>query len=380
MIYFLSALALAGEPDSTAKETNAETSDSTQSAPLEPVTQPEESPQELQPISVELVLQNGMVLRGTVPMNELITWSAGTDITFTPTGGQPSVITGDKIANVKTLSAPTQTQPEKQKEQEGTKYLSPKGYSYINPAASRYLYAPSSISLQKDQWYVSQKLLFTSAVYGLTDNITVVAGTFSVFPPLLSILGTKISIPITEKISASAGTELFIIGLDSTIPLAIGFGALTFGDTDRHLTIASGYLHDDNMAFLDSKSGVPIMVAGHYRFTNRTAVVTENWVLMDVGVNDGESQFVGLLNSLAIRVIGKRDQSRNKSSLAMTSEGYPRLTWDIGLIVLTNNQSFSQYSAVENTEIRSDFRQLSGIGPLPWVDVAWHFGPARKDK
>ena len=58
MIYFLSALALAGEPDSTAKETNAETSDSTQSAPLEPVTQPEESPQELQPISVELVLQN----------------------------------------------------------------------------------------------------------------------------------------------------------------------------------------------------------------------------------------------------------------------------------------------------------------------------------
>ena len=66
------------------------------------------------------------------------------------------------------------------------------GFSFANPAASRYLYAPSSIGLQAGQGYVSQKLLFTSGVYALTDNATILVGTLVPFP-LVSVLGGKVS-------------------------------------------------------------------------------------------------------------------------------------------------------------------------------------------
>ena len=124
-----------------------------------------------QPIAVRLVLVNGLQLVGTIPMHELLSWSPGTAVNFTPEGGARSLIAGDRITKVEQLAAnktsPVTAEPNatSQTTPTGTApqaYTSPRGFQYINPAASRYLYAPSSISLQKGQGYVSQKLLFTS--------------------------------------------------------------------------------------------------------------------------------------------------------------------------------------------------------------------------
>ena len=74
--------------------------------------------------------------------------------------------------------------------------------------------------MQAGQGYVSQKLLFTTGVYAPTDNVTLLIGTFTPFPPLMTVAGAKVGYKVADKWHVSA-EERFFFGF----PLRCALGA-----------------------------------------------------------------------------------------------------------------------------------------------------------
>ena len=148
--------------------------------------------------------------------------------------------------------------------------------------------------------------------------------------------------------------------------------------------LPSGYLN------FDGDHEIPIVLAAHHRISDRLAFVTENWLIIDPGneyeryksssvtTTGGATQttettktrmsavgpLAGLLSG-SVRFIGQRDWEPQTVARGQTTSGYPKSTVDVGLIVgvLRDDPSRLEYNV---------------IGPIPWVDWSWHFGPARR--
>ena len=362
-------------------------------------------------VSVQIQLHNGVVLTGHVPLQQLVLWSpTSIDVLQFSMNGQTVELQSNQIASIQQIEIPTDrleitapvtesspvidvgTKPvvESEVSDEYVKgsesmNLNPNGFSFANPAASRYLYAPSSIGLQAGQGYVSQKLLFTSGVYALTDNATMLVGTLVPFP-LVSVLGAKVSKTLEPDLHVSAGVESFFLpfsGLTGdggiSVPVTIGYAGVTKGDLDSHISVSTGVIYET--IFSNGNFVYPIMVAGHHRMSDRLAIVSENWMMLNTDkIQDGLSPYLASINSVAFRLIGQRDANMQIFGQLISDNGYPRYTWDIGLIVLNGAQSESLIDPITGETYYSKYSSSYGIGPLPWVDYTWHFGPARTEQ
>ncbi len=360
--------------------------------------QPTEAPLSMLP--VQMTLANGIVLTGSVEFQQLLIWTPqSTDsIRFYMDSGGVQEIANQSITSIVqiTQGPEVQTEPETVTEvvdpvedeeaivDEEPEFAPSVGnFSFQNPAASRYLYAPSSIPLQQGQGYVSQKLLFTSGVLGVTDNVTLLVGTTVPFP-LVSIVGGKYAKQINEKWHVGGGAEVFFLPFAGafdddtpTAPLSIGFVSATYGDLNSHVTVATGVAYEQ--VFSNGSISHPVMVAGHKRLSDRLAVVTENWLLLNLDIMaDGRSPFTASINSLAFRFIGNRSESYQWFGQSIASQGYPRATWDFGLVFLNAVDSATLYDPVLDTTHYSLYSEGFTFGPIPWVDYTWHFGPARR--
>lgn len=327
-------------------------------------------------VEILVTLNNGIEFKGSAPLNEVFSWAKGKDIHFTPSneGSEMTVLSGDVIASIRT---PSQAASSPSEVNQGPPIpKSPKGFNYPNPAASRYLYAPSTIGLQKGQGYISQKLLFTAAAYAPHDRVTLLLGTFTFFPPALTVFGAKYNQQITDNFSIGAGGEAFIIGFDTDdrIPVAVGFVGGTWGDTDRNITVSSGIVRDNNMISTDG-SIIPLMVGAQNRFNDRFSLVTENWVFLEP---EGSPVYMAGIGSIALRILGKRDSALRIRASGLTVDGYPRSTWDIGLIGVSYLERDTIYDEQLGEDVFSDYTSYSVFGPFPWVDYSWHFGPVRR--
>jgi len=314
---------------------------------------------------IDVTLTNGIVVSGWSPQSEVLGWATGQALTFTPHGGDITQLDGGTIASIAQSTPPEPLRvvlaERVVEEQPVDDYASPEGFSFPNPATSRYLYAPSSIPLKKGQGYLSQKYgIFSSVAYAPDDNFTLLFGTLTFFPPAMTIFGGKSGWKVSDNVHVSVGGEIFVFPIDATIIASIGFGAVTFGNEDKHLTIATGAAGGD----IVDGWGLPLMVAGQWRVSDGVAMVTENWALFDgnaISDNELSDLHVANIHSFAVRLVGRRDNSYGQSRGLRTSEGFPRTTWDLGLIMLM--------SGVDGGDV--DF-----IGPLPWIDWTWHFGPS----
>ena len=356
---------------------------------------PSEATGEAQPttlVVVTLRLNNGVSMRGTMPTEALLYWTSGADVKLTLEEGNTVTIPGATIASIQAGSATPSEMPAQRVEKppEVATANDDGEFSYPNAAATRYLYAPSAIPMQKGQGYISQKLVITSVAYALTDNMSFVLGTFPFFPPALTIAGLKTAFPVGENVHIGFGGETFLTNaLESgTESLAsVVFGNVTFGDLDSHVTFASGYMN------FDGQDNIPVVIAGHHRINDRIGFVTENWLLVDMGnpfervrtretstVSEGvrTTTRVTTIKSLmsnvgplagivsgSVRFIGKRDWQTQLALSNQTADGYPKSTVDVGLIGFI-------YREQPN---KSDYEL---IFPMPWVDWSWHFGPARR--
>ncbi len=143
---------LGGVPAALAQEVGPDpTSESPAKTAVETAPEAEsERDAQVQAVDISVQLTNGMTLKGTAPLNEVMVWSKGSPLHFTPAGGVEVVLGAEKIlqifqgeAPVAAPVAPTaQEEAQAEMAKEWEDFVSPGGFGYPNPAASRYLYAP----------------------------------------------------------------------------------------------------------------------------------------------------------------------------------------------------------------------------------------------
>jgi hypothetical protein len=205
--------------------------------------------------------------------------------------------------------------------------------------------------MRQGQAYISQKYgVVSSMAVAVTDNLAILFGTLTPFPPALAVFGAKYAIEFDESLHLGLGVETFIFPLYGEFLGTVGFANRTFGNLDNNLTLAAGVLTSD---LLDIDVGIPIMLGAQLRISNKLSIVSENWLILDV--NEGQGPIA--LNALTMRFLGQRNDDASLDESFRTERGFPRKTWDLGFAVLTDTQT-------------GEF-----IGPLPWLDWSWHFGP-----
>ena len=388
IIHLLMGLAFAqNQPDvdiETAEEVTEETSVAT-------MIEAESSSTPAVWVPVRITLRNGVVLQGQIDLQQVIDWSPDNDdiLQLLLDSGSNQPIDSAKVVSIQQVTQASVVELEKVSEpavekEEVTSTGLPEGqFSYANPAASRYLYAPSSIPLQQGQGYTSQKLLFTSTAYGVTDNVTLLIGSLVPFP-FVSVVGAKYATRLNDDWHIGAGGEAFFFpfansldgGLPS-VPISVGYVSATYGDLDSHVTIATGVIYEQ--LFSDGNIVHPLMVAGHKRMSNRLALVTENWLLFNPdALAVQQSPFNASITSISFRLIGRRDQSYQILGKMVTDNGYPRYTWDIGMVMVSGVSTATLSDPLTGETYRSLFGEVWNLGPIPWIDYTWHFGPARR--
>lgn len=215
-----------------------------------------------------------------------------------------------------------------------------------DPNRTRYLYAPSAHMLKAGEGYFSAKeLIFYSLGFGITDNISVLAGTV----PYLMFIGpaginliaaVKVGGSVSPILHVAGGAEVLILpglGLPGVggLGVGIGFGALTVGDPNLHLTVAVGR----PFAFTPGSAGAfgdaMFTLNGTARLSSMVSVVSENWMFPSFS---SPSPDMLMFNGMAVRLI------------------FDRLAVDLGFIAV--KPQGSGYWPV----------------PVPWLDFTWNFG------
>ncbi len=254
------------------------------------------APEEATPESRELsriTLEDGQVLRGVVVHRD------AQRVVVELVGGSRMELPAEAVASVELETRATV-------EKDGE-------LRFVDPNRTRYLYAPSAMMLRAGEGYVSQKeLFFTSFSYGVTDFLTLQAGSAVPFwftqGGFNLIGGLKIGGPVQEdRLHLAAGAQVLTIpnigtaGIGNTFGLL--FGTATYGTPDIHFSVAMG------TPFLLTGGAEPfpgqliLTASGNVRMTKSLALVTENWMLIDSTPYSLEPP---MLNSLALRIFGEQ--------------------------------------------------------------------------
>ncbi len=206
--------------------------------------------------------------------------------------------------------------------------VSPHGWP-SDPNRVGYFYSPSAFTLGAGRGYVSQKeLAITAAAFGITDFWDIQVGT--VLPLLFTesrvgIVGTKVAFKIAPGVRFGGGVQVFFVAADAGL---IPFVVATVGDEDRHLSVNLGYASALGV-------GAPtiglVTVSGDYRLGARSALVTENWIL----IYDQFASGFFAVPTAGVRLFG------------------PEFAVDLGAGVLATSNA---------------------VIPLPWVGFTWNWG------
>jgi hypothetical protein len=290
------------------------------------------------PERAELVLDDGQVLVGVVEQE------AGGAWTLTLGSGTVLRFPAEIVREVRPIVPKPLPLPGANPGTPG-KPISDNGEWDPDPNRSRYLYTPSAFALGKGRGYVSQKqLLLTEAAIGVTDFWDVQAATsvITLFMPgvgALGVVGTKLSAKALGKdLHIAGGAQALFV---SHNVVTLGFGTVTYGTGDRHVSVSAGgvvdFLTGDDPQTLGT---VLVAVSGNYRLGPRAALVSENWFLIG-----GELQPAGgdlfVIPSLVVRLFG------------------PSFATDLGVVPLIVPES-----GIFDVPVI----------PIPWVGFTWNFG------
>jgi hypothetical protein len=169
-------------------------------------------------------------------------------------------------------------------------------YIFPNPNATRYLFAPSGISLKKGEgYYQNTYLLLNSCNYGITDHISVGGGielittsqfiTGKVRSPIL-FFTPKISGKIAKNIYVGAGVFYVVLpafnnSADKPASLSLPYAMATYGNAEHNVTLSGGVgitsknINNDNL-----RQYLPIVtLSGMTRISKRISLITENWLI-----------------------------------------------------------------------------------------------------
>jgi hypothetical protein len=200
-----------------------------------------------------------------------------------------------------------------------------------DPNRTRYLYSPSGFMLRQGEGYLSQtELLLTTVGFGLTDWLTLQAGTilpWLIYEPstLPFTVALKVGGSPSEYVHLAGGFQAFAAPGLATGAAGLLFGTVTLGTQDLNLGISAGppFAIGTGTSELGK---VVVSVSGNWRVARSIALVSENWFAQV----DGSTEWIG---SAAVRFIGDR------------------LGVDAGFL-FASGTTF----------------------PVPWLDFTWHWG------
>jgi len=154
---------------------------------------------------------------------------------------------------------------------------------FENPHASRLLFAPTAIPLKKGEGYLQDIYIFgVFANYGATDNI-LIGGGISIIPFIglqsqILFLNPKVSFEVKENMFLGGGVFYASAGEEETLSrqhFGIAYATGTYGNRNNNITAGIGYGN-----FNGNFNKRPLaMLGGMYRFSRRTAFVSENWFM-----------------------------------------------------------------------------------------------------
>ncbi len=216
---------------------------------------------------------------------------------------------------------------------------------------TRLLFSPTGRPLARGEGYFSDHyVVFPGVTYGITDNLSIGAGT-SVIPGLglseqLLYVSPRFGKQFTDKVAVSAGILYAREGdAGPEGQLGMGFAMATFGRPERSLTLGAGVartVHEEYYTeevngewrgdFRYEAAYTPtVMVGGTARLSPRIALVSENWLILGEGFKLSEQPF-----AVGVRFLGDR------------------LTADVGMVLV-------------GEVIEEGY-------PIPWLSVTYHFG------
>lgn len=157
--------------------------------------------------------------------------------------------------------------------------------SYWRPSANqtRLFFAPTGRNLGAGEGYLADYyVFFPSVTYGVTDRFTV-SGGMSVFPGAgleqLYYAGAKLGMAEWENGGAGIGLLAMRPGWEASDPFGIVYGVSTFGNERSSATVGIGFGYYGR----DLADSPLFMLGGEARTSERIALVTENYVGMDLG-------------------------------------------------------------------------------------------------
>lgn len=173
-----------------------------------------------------------------------------------------------------------------------------------DPNTSRLFFTATARPLAKGEGYLSSYFIFFPMVgYGITDRITVAAGT-PMIPEVIGqlwYLAPKIALINRDNLSVAVGA------LGVWAPLEAGFGSsvgiaytnATYGSRDHALTFGAGWSYIADEGTTDFSSRPVLMLGGETRTGASLKLITENWFTVGGGRLEGLSAF-------GVRFIGER--------------------------------------------------------------------------
>ncbi len=205
----------------------------------------------------------------------------------------------------------------------------------FDPNYSRLMFGPTGRPLRKGHGYFSDFYVFFPGVaYGFTNNFSILAG-MSIFPGVqpddqIKFIAPRIGISTSERLAISAGTLL--ISLWDGAAAGIAFVTTTVGEPDKSFTagFGLGYVKEEGEEFEFGRKPI-LTLGGNIRLSNSSALVSENWLVLDRSVQFDELPF-----ALALRLFGDR------------------LAGDIGFVMI-------------GEVMRHGF-------PIPWLSLVYNFG------
>ncbi len=191
-----------------------------------------------------------------------------------------------------------------------------------DPNKSRYLIAPSAFPIESGKGYCRDFcLVFPSINYGLSNQVSVQAGI--IWFPGMPIADTpmfasaKVTLMQTKKVALAAGMQYFRIPLlDRGFGMGFLFGTATVGDRFNHGTVSLGWGYVEEKGNWDVANRPIVVLAGNKRMTENLALVTENWILPQTGLENTPL-------SLAVRFFGKKIAVDVGGIIILKSEGAP---------------------------------------------------------
>ncbi len=163
---------------------------------------------------------------------------------------------------------------------------------------SKYFLGTSGYNLKKGEGYYGNTWIFFNEInYGITDNLSIGAGTIPLFifngAPTPVWLKTKVSLPIVKnKINISGGAMAgAIIGEEfySDNTFLWLYSAGTLGSKEKNISFSINFIYGGG-----GWSPALFTLSGKYKVSHRTYLLTDNYLSFDTnGLGDGIFSFLG---------------------------------------------------------------------------------------